>query len=101
MPTNTKIEPFLITHCLEFFVFMLLSNHMDNRDMIVYIQGIGSRHNFLTADHHFSNLNVVHTKRHSYWENGSLGHCPGTDLDHLLLLFIYTKSTGGKSTRQI
>lgn len=45
MPTDTKIEPFLISHCLELSVFMLLSNHMNNRDVIVYIQGIGSRHN--------------------------------------------------------
>ena len=45
MPTDTKIERFLISHCLELSVFMLLSNHMNNRDVIVYIQGIGSRRN--------------------------------------------------------
>lgn len=85
MRTDTKIEPFLISHCLELSVFMLLSNHMNNRDVIVHIQGTGSRHNQVFSS--FSNLNMVHVKRTHVGKIGSLGHYSGTTLDQSCLLF--------------
>lgn len=104
MSTNPKIEPFWISHGLELFVFMVPSNHMDNRDRLYAFEALksGTISHFLAPDPPFLKTNCgVDGESLVGWAQGSLGRGPRTSLDQMTCLCYLERALGEKEISRL
>lgn len=104
MSTNPKIEPFWISHGLELFVFMVPSNHMDNRDRLYAFEALksGTISHFLASDPPFLKTNYgVDGESLVGWAQGSLGRGPRTSLDQITCLRYLERALGEKEISRL
>lgn len=61
MSAYLKADPFLIGHCVELNVVLLVHSQMDNGEVVLHSQGIGIKQNKdFSEAYHFSKRSMIH-----------------------------------------